>query len=274
MVQYPTRRVFSAERRMLEQAGATPPPGNGSVVSDDPITLIQAAIAEMRDDLLQEIRSLKALRTGDAPASPTADGDPALTREEQHLLMKDADELALVKNEIRALTFSIEHTKGEIAALYKARGEGNRLDAVASELDAVVRDTEEATGRIMDIAEKIDDSADQLTASAEGNGHLMDIAEAIQSNIVKMYEACNFQDLTGQRITKVVNTLHLIDERLAKITEIWGREDMEDYEVPEDPTGLDGLAKTIDRHPDEVEKVDQAQADHLMSQDDLDALFD
>jgi chemotaxis protein CheZ len=37
-----------------------------------------------------------------------------------------------------------------------------------------------------------------------------------------IFEACGFQDLTGQRISKIVTTLQHIEERIAKITAIFG----------------------------------------------------
>jgi len=32
--------------------------------------------------------------------------------------------------------------------------------------------------------------------------------------MMKVFEACSFQDITGQRITKVVNTVEVIEERI------------------------------------------------------------
>ena len=40
--------------------------------------------------------------------------------------------------------------------------------------------------------------------------------------MIKIFEACNFQDLTGQRITKVVGTLKFIETHIVRMMEIWG----------------------------------------------------
>ena len=48
------------------------------------------------------------------------------------------------------------------------------------------------------------------------------MASDIQDQVVRIFEACNFQDLTGQRITKVVETLRFIESRVVRMMDIWG----------------------------------------------------
>jgi chemotaxis regulatin CheY-phosphate phosphatase CheZ len=40
------------------------------------------------------------------------------------------------------------------------------------------------------------------------------LAQDVQDHVVRIYEACNFQDLAGQRIGKVITTLIMVEERL------------------------------------------------------------
>jgi chemotaxis protein CheZ len=40
--------------------------------------------------------------------------------------------------------------------------------------------------------------------------------------VTKIYEACSFQDITGQRITKVVTTLKTIEAKIAQIIDRFG----------------------------------------------------
>jgi chemotaxis protein CheZ len=44
-----------------------------------------------------------------------------------------------------------------------------------------------------------------------------DTAVRLQDAVTKIYEACSFQDITGQRITKVVTTLKAIESKVAQI---------------------------------------------------------
>jgi len=84
--------------------------------------------------------------------------------------------------------------------------------------------------------------------------------------VVKIFEACNFQDLTGQRITKVVSTLKFIETHIVRMMEIWGGLDaFKDIEA-EGIVGREGDAKLINGPKLEGE------AGHA-SQDDIDSLF-
>jgi chemotaxis protein CheZ len=41
----------------------------------------------------------------------------------------------------------------------------------------------------------------------------------VQDHVVRIYEACNFQDLSGQRIGKVIEMLMMLEERLVATIE-------------------------------------------------------
>ena len=46
--------------------------------------------------------------------------------------------------------------------------------------------------------------------------------EEIQERVISIFEACNFQDLTGQRISKVMGTMKFIEQHINAMMEIWG----------------------------------------------------
>ena len=48
------------------------------------------------------------------------------------------------------------------------------------------------------------------------------LAHDIQERVISIFESCNFQDLTGQRIAEVVATLKFIETHIVKMIEIWG----------------------------------------------------
>ena len=78
-----------------------------------------------------------------------------------------------------------------------------------------------------------------------------------------MFEACNFQDITGQRISKVVKTLQFIEERVNKMIEIWGEEGFTD--VKQDQEERDAEAALLNG---------PQLANQGVSQADIDKLFD
>jgi hypothetical protein len=77
---------------------------------------------------------------------------------------------------------------------------------IAHELDAVVSGTAQATQRILAAAEEIDQLADNLSAALNGRME-QELAQDIADSVLRIFEACNFQDLIGQRVAKVMKTL-------------------------------------------------------------------
>jgi chemotaxis protein CheZ len=133
---------------------------------------------------------------------------------------RELAEARKLKDELDAITAAIARTKAEIASLQVANQSGGAMHRVTDELDAVVEGTEGATNTILAAAEVIDEKTSDLIAKLEGDDQGM--ASDIADQVVKIFEACNFQDLTGQRITKVVAVLRFVEERVARMTEIWG----------------------------------------------------
>ena len=116
-----------------------------------------------------------------------------------------------VYRELDGLAEYINSAKAEIAAVRAEDIRNKHLPEATDELDAIVRHTEEATEIILDAAETIDAEARKMEN------------QAISDQVVLIFEACGFQDLTGQRISKIVSTLQHIEERISKITEIFGK---------------------------------------------------
>ncbi len=143
---------------------------------------------------------------------------------------------------------------------------GDNISRAAEELSAIVKGTEEATNKILQSAEVVEINSSNLVAMLKEESQQA-LACEIQDNVVNIFEACNFQDLTGQRITKVVKTFCFIEQRIYKMMEIWG--------------GSEGF---LDITPEELEfrQGDGALLNgpslendgDVASQDDIDALFD
>jgi hypothetical protein len=93
-------------------------------------------------------------------------------------------------------------------------GKEKRLARAAGELGAAVEAMERATDKILRSAETIDDCAKALGA-AQTTEYGRGVAQDIQEHVTQLYVACNFQDLAGQRIGKVIATLGLVEQRVA-----------------------------------------------------------
>ena len=171
-----------------------------------------------------------------------------------------------LKTELDLINDAINRTKHELATVHVTGFNGPEMKRVTNELDAVVGGTEQATQTILNAAEEIDQLANTLGAAVKSD-HEKGLAGDIQDKVVRIFEACNFQDLTGQRITKVVATLSFIEEHINRMMEIWGGMEAFREFAPEPFAEREGDAKLLNGP-----KLD-GDIGHA-SQDDIDALFD
>lgn len=163
---------------------------------------------------LEIISELKALRAIVGPRGSVS---------EQMIKAYKAEiaEAAKLKRELEVIHEAITQTKQEIAALHVSDFEGQETARATGELDAVVDGTLSATEQILSAAERIDRTADALSAAITREADRA-LCQDIQGHVVRIFEACNFQDLTGQRISKVVAILKFIEQHVVQMTEIWG----------------------------------------------------
>lgn len=118
-------------------------------------------------------------------------------------------------SELEELAHYIRQAKTEIASIRPDDISTSYIPDATGELDAVVGATEDATNRIMDVCDEMSTIATECSP---------EISERLVNCTTKIFEACNFQDVTGQRITKVVETLKHIDVRIEAIVKAMGDE--------------------------------------------------
>ena len=116
-------------------------------------------------------------------------------------------------NEIKLLAETVAATRMEISNLKSDKELGNPIPDATDELDAIVAHTAVATETILDACEQLDG----LSASLPEHSAL-----SIQDQTIRIYEACSFQDITGQRISKVVAALKIIETRIEALTGRFG----------------------------------------------------
>ncbi|MFY9693189.1 MAG: hypothetical protein WAK35_05550 [Xanthobacteraceae bacterium] len=101
----------------------------------------------------------------------------------------------------------------QAGAGHAAAPQADDMARVADELDAVSAGTAQATQKILAAAEEIDQLANNLSAALKGRLE-RELAQDIADSALRIFEACNFQDLIGQRVAKVMKTLK-VDEALS-----------------------------------------------------------
>ena len=146
---------------------------------------------------------------------------------------------AVLLTEIEDLARTIATARAEIAALGVDDISRSHIPSATDELDAIVAHTASATDSILEVCETLDDVASALTAAGDSAGLLS--AGKLQEATTRIYEACSFQDITGQRISKVVATLKAIDQKIATIrTTFDGRSDPTSAPMTDDALLLNG----------------------------------
>ena len=124
------------------------------------------------------------------------------------------------KRELDLIHEAIRRTKQDIGALEGSSFIGPQMARVGRELDAVIAGTEQATQHILKSAEDIDQIANTLASMVKGSYEL-GLVQDLRDHVVKIFEASNFQDLTGQRIGKVIATLKFIEDHINRMLGIW-----------------------------------------------------
>ena len=146
---------------------------------------------------------------GGASAATSDDSAQPVVAEELRQSAEPGQELA---RELAAIQSVILRNMRELSALVHD-GNDRRMARAAGELGAAVESMETATQKILASAEAVDDCARAL-ASVLNDDYHHGLAQDVQDHVVRIYEACNFQDLAGQRIGKVIATLMTVEERL------------------------------------------------------------
>ncbi len=172
--------------------------------------------------------------------------------------MSDLDATTLA-SELAELREQLALIQSEVAAIRHPRSTEDRISTAVSELRAIVYATETATNGILAVAEAIDSAAESIPrAASEGS---VDMAvEQIHSLVASLFTECAFQDITGQRVSKVVTTLEFVEQRIGTIIQVLG--DSFDDMIPPShgpAGGADGLLNG----PSRGGGVSQADIDSL-----------
>ena len=241
-------RPFTAEKRLAEISGST-----GAITHDDLLDAFNDLSAYVKEVLSRTSPAGSSPSTGkeSEDKNESASGDTSETTREPH-----AD---------------LSRINDQISALKSANPDEDKLQLVRQELETVVEATDKAANEIMNQSDEIhtviDKIRDEISSAniAKIEVHLSSL-EAIATNLLT---ACEFQDLTGQRINRASNTIHRLEEQIGDLFLTLG--------IAEG-TGAGGLDVTDsgDERPDQdlLHGPQDEGAGGSISQADIDAMFD
>lgn len=160
----------------------------------------------------------------------------------------------------------IARTRSEISKLRPNDIKEQRIPTAGAELEAVVTDTERATETIMHEAETLlGTKPDDVTA----------YKNQVDDAMMRIIEACSFQDLSGQRVSKVVESLRHVEKRVTRFAATMG---VHDAEADEDEIAEAERKKKLHLNGPAIggPEVRQDGVDELIALDQnaIDSLFD
>jgi chemotaxis protein CheZ len=163
----------------------------------------------MRDDALAaRLEALKARYPAEQATLITEVAQALLAGMHGELSAPEARLLGGIEN----LARTIADARREIAALRVDDITTSHIPSATDELDAIVAHTAAATDSILGTCETLDSLAAELQQDSAPLSQAGAIS--LQGATTRIYEACSFQDITGQRISKVVTTLKAIDAKV------------------------------------------------------------
>lgn len=125
--------------------------------------------------------------------------------------------------EVVGLCRIIDQAKVGIAEVSIDAIRGTYIPSAACELDAIIQHTGDATESILEACEALDNLGAALSP---------DHAAVVQGVTTAIYEACSFQDITGQRITKVVKALQDIEVKVKNLSITYALSVLSEVHVP------------------------------------------
>ncbi len=128
-----------------------------------------------------------------------------------------------LRSEILNLFQFIQKMREEIVQVHVRMDERTHFESASEYLDEIVAATEKATDSILENLEEIDSVADQIREGGDASA----LYDQINEKTMAAIECCTFQDITGQRVGKIVKSLQFVEERIDAMVALWGRDDIE-----------------------------------------------
>lgn len=237
------RKPFMAELQRQKRHGAGAP-GSFSAAADAPTSSLPAPVVSV--DVSEVMTAINALG-----------------HKLDRFLNTDHQQIENIHVELSDIAGRIKATKVEMAALRHPLASEDTFEEASQHLSAIVASTEIATNSIIQAAETIDDIAGELRAQIHDSYQLERLGD-LHAAAMKIYESCNFQDLTGQRITKVVQTMGFIEERVNAMMSLWNAKEFEAMPIP----------PTLHKKDEDLVLHGPGEDATTISQADIDAMFD
>ena len=178
-------------------------------------------------------------------------------------MASDSQKQAL-EREIVGLFDNIQRIKHELASIKHPKRDQDMIGSVADQLSAIADETTEAANEIMSATEAINAVNQELMKQVKFGG-ARNYFQKIDGGVGRIFEACSFHDITGQRLSRIVRTINAIEGALNSLVVIVGRDSI---------AALPVETEALSKMDGDIELAGPQLAEQGMSQDDIDKLFD
>ncbi|MEP3234141.1 MAG: protein phosphatase CheZ [Hyphomicrobiales bacterium] len=172
----------------------------------------------------------------------------------------DPADMLQLRLDIVDMTQTIEQIKTEVA---NTGDNGTTISDAQVELNVVLDETEDATSNILSSAEKIQEIIWELKETDKDNSQF----DKIDELVTDVYMACSFQDLTGQRLRKVVGLTSDIEQRLKNMVSLWDADELHRYKQSDAASHEDEHLKNGPALPTDAQE--QNEIDAVLSAEDV-----
>lgn len=173
----------------------------------------------------------------------------------------DPADMLQLRLDIVDMAQTIEQIKTEIA---NTGDDGVTMSDAQLELNVVLDETEAATSTILTSAEKIQEIVWEIKETDKDTPEF----DKIDELVTEVYMACSFQDLTGQRLRKVVQLMSVIEQRLNNMVSLWDDEELHRYKKTDVSTNQEDHLKNGPALPADAQE--QNDIDAVLASDDVD----
>jgi len=177
-----------------------------------------------------------------------------ITAESLHAFFDTMD--AALYRELREIAQYISAMKNEIGVLGVNDIKETRIPAAGEELSAIVKATETATNLIMECAETLM-AADARDPEA--------YKAMVEDKMMVIFEACSFQDITGQRVARVIETLEHIEKRVSRFAAAIQAKDIDGFVSEAEQSRVERRQRLLLNGPSRAgEGIAQNEVDRLL----------
>ncbi|MFT6580724.1 MAG: chemotaxis protein CheZ [Alphaproteobacteria bacterium] len=152
-----------------------------------------------------------------------------------------------------------------MALVSKRSEDRTHFETVSQHLEEIIGSTEDATNTILENVEAINELTEKIRLSG-AMGMVPLLRNQIYERATNTIENCTFQDITGQRVSRIIQSLDFVEQRVNAMIELMGRADIESLGITlPDSDQREGDDALLNRPQLPGEEISQDEIDKIFA---------